>query len=126
MKICYLPLSALLVGLVCGAAAVKELNAQARTPTYVIAEIEVTDADSFREYAPRVQPSFAPFGGRYLVRGGKTHVFAGDPPRRVVVLAFDSMEQVQAWYASPAYEVLKELRDKAGRARIFAVEGSAP
>ena len=101
-------------------------HAQPQTPAYVVTEIDVTDAAAFAEYAPKVQPSFAPFGGRYVVRGGKTQSLIGDAPKRVVVLAFDSIEQVRAWYDSPQYEALKALRDKAGKARIFAVEGVAP
>ena len=106
--------------------AVQALQAQPRAPAYVITEIDVTDAVAFAEYAPKVQPSFAPFGGRYVVRGGKTQPLTGDAPKRVVVLAFDSIDQVRAWYDLPQYEALKALRDKAGKARIFAVEGVAP
>ena len=106
--------------------AVHTLRAQPRAPAFVITEIDVTDAAAFAEYAPMVQPSFAPFGGRYVVRGGKTQSLTGDAPKRVVVLAFDSIDQVHAWYDSPQYEALKALRDKAGKARIFAVEGVAP
>jgi uncharacterized protein (DUF1330 family) len=126
MKIDYLVPKALFVGIVFSSAAVQELNAQSRAPAYVITEIEVTDAEAFREYAPRVKPSFTPFGGSYLVRGGSTQSFAGEQPKRVVVVAFDSMERAQSWYASPEYEALKALRDKAGKARIFAAEGLAP
>ncbi len=124
MKTQYLLIPALLVAI--GFPAIKALKAQAPAPVYVIAEIEVTDGEAFRDYAPRVQPSFAPFGGRYLVRGGNTQSFAGEPPKRVVVLAFDSMDRARNWYSSPQYEALKGLRDKAGKTRIFAVEGSAP
>ena len=92
----------------------------------MITEIDVTDAAAFAEYAPKVEPSFALFGGRYVVRGGKTQSLTGDAPKRVVVLAFDGIDQVRAWYDSPQYEALKALRDKAGKARIFAVEGVAP
>jgi uncharacterized protein (DUF1330 family) len=109
-----------------GGGAIKALATHSSVPAYVITEIEVTDGEAFREYAPRVQASFAPFGGRYLVRGGDMQSFAGEPPKRIVVLAFDSMERVQSWYTSPEYEALKGLRDKAGKARIFAVEGLAP
>jgi uncharacterized protein (DUF1330 family) len=106
--------------------AVHAIQAQPWTPAYVITEIDVTDAAAFAEYAPKVQPSFAPFGGRYVVRGGKTQSLTGDAPKRVVVLAFDSIDRVRAWYDSPQYEALKALRDRAGKARIFAVEGVAP
>ncbi len=102
------------------------LNAQPRTPAYVITEIEVTDSAAFAEYAPKVQSSFALFGGRYVVRGGKTQSLTGDVPKRVVVLAFDSIDKVRAWYDSPQYEELKALRDKAGKARMFAVKGVVP
>jgi uncharacterized protein (DUF1330 family) len=122
MKIEYLLAEALLA-IVVSTAAVQDLNAQTQALAYVITEIDVTDSEAFKEYAPRVQPSFAPFGGRYVVRGGKTESLTGEPPRRVVVLAFDTMERAQSWYASPEYEALKALRDKAGKARIFVVEG---
>ena len=117
---------AALLGLGVGALAVNSPHSQPRAPAYVITEIDVTDAEAFKAYAPQVQPSFAPFGGRYVVRGGKTQALAGDAPKRVVVLAFDNIDQVRAWYDSPQYEALKALRDRSGKARIFAVEGVAP
>jgi uncharacterized protein (DUF1330 family) len=126
MKRCYALIAASVVSAAMSAAAVQRLHAQLQAPAYVITEIEVTDAAAFAEYAPRVQPSFAPFGGRYLARGGKTQALAGNDPKRVVVLAFDSMERALAWYSSPEYEALKPLRDRAGKARIFATEGLLP
>jgi uncharacterized protein (DUF1330 family) len=95
-------------------------------PALVIAEIEVTNPEAFSEYAPQVQSSFAPFGGRYLARGGITQSLVGEAPKRVVVIVFENMERAQAWYASPAYDKLKALRDRAGNARIFIVEGLKP
>jgi|SRR5262245_26441774 len=120
----YVLVATLVASAATSAAAVERLGAQA--PAYVITEIEVTDAAAFAEYAPRVQPSFARFGGRYLARGGKTQALAGSDPKRVVVLVFDSMERALAWYSSPEYESLKPLRDRAGKARIFATEGLPP
>ena len=117
---------ATLLGLVSLGLASHSLHGQARLPAYVIAEIEVTDVEAFREYAPKVQPSFAPFGGRYVVRGGQVQSLAGEAPKRIIVIAFDSIQQAGAWYQSTEYEALKALRDKAGKARIFAVEGVVP
>lgn len=102
------------------------LQGQVQAPAYVITEIDVSDGEAFREYAPQVQPTFQPFGGRYVVRGGSAQSLAGAAPRRIVVIAFDSMERATSWYHSPNYEALKSLRDKAGNARIFAVEGYLP
>ena len=99
---------------------------EVQMPALVIAEIEVTNPEAFSEYAPQVQSSFAPFGGRYLARGGTTQSLVGEAPKRVVVIVFENMERAQAWYASPAYDKLKALRDRAGNARIFIVEGLKP
>jgi uncharacterized protein (DUF1330 family) len=126
MKRRYVLVATLVASAAMSAAVVKRLRAQLQAPAYVITEIEVTDAAAFAEYAPSVQPSFAPFGGRYLARGGKTQALAGNDPKRVVVLVFDSMERALAWYSSPEYESLKPLRDRAGKARIFATEGLPP
>jgi hypothetical protein len=86
MKIQYVLVSASLLGVALETASMQGLNAQAKPPAYVITEIDVTDAEAFREYAPRVQPSFAPFGGRYLVGGGDTRSLAGEAPTRIVVV----------------------------------------
>lgn len=37
---------------------------------YVIAIIDVTNAEDYQEYARQVPATIAKYGGRYLVRGG--------------------------------------------------------
>ena len=98
-----------LLGIGLGASAIQSLHALTTLPAYVVTEIGIADAEAFREYAPQVQTSFAPYGGRYLVRGGAAQSFAGETPKRVVMLAFDNMERARAWYDSPVYEALKSL-----------------
>ena len=43
---------------------------------YVIAIIDVTNAEDYKEYARQVPATIAKYGGRYLVRGGKMESFA--------------------------------------------------
>ena len=38
---------------------------------YVIAQIEITDAETFGKYRDLVAPTIAKYGGRYLIRGGE-------------------------------------------------------
>ena len=101
-------------------------HGQNQATTYVIAEIDVLDGEAFKEYAPQVQPTFEPFGGRYIIRGGNALALTGSAPNRIVVIAFDNMERARSWYDSPHYAALKPLRDKAGTARIFMIEGYLP
>jgi len=47
-----------------------------------------------------------PFGGKYLVRGGKVISLEGDAPKRVVVSVYDNVEKAQAWHDSAAWKNL--------------------
>jgi uncharacterized protein (DUF1330 family) len=124
MKPGYKLVLALLAGVALGALAVKEVGAQGTPPAYVITEVDVIEPEAYtKDYAPRVQPTFQPFGGRYLIRGGKTIALEGEPPKRVVVIAFDSVEKAQAWRDSAAYKEIKPLRDRLAKVRAFIIEG---
>src|ERR1700730_3116587 len=99
-----------LAGIVLGALSVMAIHAQeAKTPpAYLIAETEIADRDAFQKYAEKVPETLAPFRGsfHYVVRGGKTQALEGQPPKGIVVIAFDSTEKALAWYNSPAYEAI--------------------
>jgi len=115
----------MLAGFGLGAAAVAELQAQAKPPAYVISEIDVTNPDAYaKEYVPLATKALAESGQKRLVSGGKTLSIAGAPPAaRIVVSTFESMEKAQAAYTSPAYVEARKIGDKYGKLRIFAVEG---
>jgi uncharacterized protein (DUF1330 family) len=108
--------------------AMRVLQAQTKPPGYFIAEVDVTDSESFsKDYSAKVPATVQPFGGHWLVRGGKAIGTDGEPPKsRIVVMAFDSVEKAQAWRDSPGYKALVPIRDKAAKVRSFIVEGVAP
>jgi uncharacterized protein (DUF1330 family) len=118
---------AVLVGAVLGAAGASVIHArQVKVlPGYVIAEVEVTDPATFKQYADKTPGTMAPFNGRYIVRGGKTLSVEGEPPKRFVVSVFDSFEKAKAWEDSPAYGAIKTIRQSSAKSRIFIVEGVA-
>ena len=105
------------------------LHAQApsagKPPAFYISEFEVTDPEGIKPYSARVESTFVPFGGRYIVRGGKVASLEGEPTKRIVMIEFPSMEQAQAWYDSPAYRELRPIRHKSAKSRVFIVEGTA-
>ena len=94
---------------------------------YLIADVEVTDPAGYEEYRAKVPAIIAAYGGKYLVRGGATEVLeGGGAPRRRVVLAFDSMQSLKAFWDSPEYVPLRALRARHATANIVAVEGVPP
>jgi uncharacterized protein (DUF1330 family) len=91
---------------------------------YVIGEIEVTDPASYEDYRKQVLTTIQKHGGRFLARGGKVEVLEGGwAPKRLVLLEFPSLEQLQKWYRSPDYAPLIKLRQKASKGRLVALEG---
>lgn len=95
-------------------------------PAYLFANVEVTDAAGYEQYRQRVSATIEAFGGRYLVRGGVTEVLEGNwTPKRLVILEFPDMGQLKAWYRSPEYRPLLELRQRTATSTLVAVEGVA-
>jgi len=99
---------------------------QPNTPAYFVAEFEVSDPKGLQPYRERVESTFKPFGGRFLVRGGPVKALEGDAVKgRIVVIAFDSMSKAQAWYDSPAYRAIRPIRQRSAATRAYIVEGTA-
>lgn len=119
---------AVLAGVAIGVGGAHAIHAQqVKTPPgYVIAEVDVTDPDTFKKYAEKVPATVAAFDGHYLVRGGKIQAVEGEAPKRLTVIAFESAEKARAWEYSPAYEAIKPIRQNSAKSRIFIVEGVAP
>lgn len=90
---------------------------------YVIGQIDVTDPEAYKEYAAKVPATIAQFGGRYLVRGGKSECKEGSWLPRSVTLEFDSYEQALAWYESDVYQAIVGIRQAASRGNLVIVEG---
>ncbi len=94
-------------------------------PAFVIADIEVRDAAAYDAYKKDVGATLAKFGGRFVVRGGAVKPYEGGwNPQRVVVIEFPDMATLDAWYRSPEYKPLLDLRLAATSGRLIAVEGA--
>ena len=91
---------------------------------YVIAQINVTDPDTYADYVKLVLPTIQHFGGAFLVRGGKAQSFEAEPHgNRHVVIQFPSYEAAEAWYHSEEYAKAKTLRQSASTSVQTIVEG---
>ena len=119
---------AVLAGVALGVAGATAIHAQqVKTPPgYVIAEVDITDPATFQKYAEKVPETLAPFNAHFLLRTGKIQAVEGEAPKRIVVIAFDSVEKAHAWEDSPAYVAIKPIRQSSATSRIFIAEGLAP
>ena len=91
---------------------------------YVVVEIEVLDKDRYEHYKQLTPPTLAPYGGRFIVRGGAAETLEGDwSPPRFVIVEFPSIEQAKAWWASAEYAEAKALRQATARTQMIVVAG---
>jgi uncharacterized protein (DUF1330 family) len=91
---------------------------------YMIVEIKVEDEWLYTEYVEKVRAIVEEHGGRYLVRGGVVTPVSGDwNPERMIVIEFESAEQVQRCFNSPEYLELALLREQSAASRAIVVDG---
>lgn len=96
-------------------------------PAYVIALIDVTDREQYSKYTQVTPGVIAQFGGRFIIRGGKTVTLEGpEEKRRMVVIEFPSFETAQAFYHSEEYQEAKKLRNDAAIGTFIVAEGCVP
>lgn len=93
-------------------------------PAIVVSRIHVTDPDRYEAYKPLAKQAIEAFGGRYLVRGAEPNAIEGVAEAcRYVVVEFDSVETVRAFYDSPLYRQARDARAGAAKAEIIALQG---
>jgi uncharacterized protein (DUF1330 family) len=115
---------AMLAGAVLGAAAVDRLHAQATSGAYAVVEIdEITDVNAYAVLIKKAPAAAKAFGGRYVIRTQDIVATDGLPPKRIIVIAFDDMNKLKAWSASPAQKEVDAIRVNSAKSRQFFVEG---
>jgi uncharacterized protein (DUF1330 family) len=92
-------------------------------PAYLIAEIEVTDPASMKQFIEASNPIVKAHGGEFISRGGKVVTGFGTAPKGATIVRFESLEKAQAYYNSKEYKDIIPLRDKAMKYRGYLLEG---
>ena len=90
---------------------------------YVIARVDVHDAEAYAKYAAAAGEAIRAHNGRPLARGGRSEALEGPGRRRNVVIEFESYEQARAYYHSAAYQAAKAMREGAAEMEMVVVEG---
>ena len=92
---------------------------------YLVVDAKVTDPQQFQKYRDLAQVAVAKYGGRYLVRGGKTEALEGGwRPARLVIVEFPSQEQVRLFYDSPEYRAARAARAQAADFAMVVADGA--
>ena len=93
-------------------------------PAYLIVEVETTDEALMAEYRKHTPGAIAKFGGKFIVRGGKTRTVEGGwTPSRLVMIEFPDLASAWAWYRSPAYQAIVQLRLNNSTGSCILVDG---
>lgn len=91
---------------------------------YLIYRAAVSDAEAYAAYMARTPGIIAQFGGRFLVRGGRTETLEGEPEeRRTIVVEFPDFEAAKAFYESPVYADARRLRSEVAQVQIVITDG---
>lgn len=94
---------------------------------YVVSRVTFRDPEAMYHYIEEAPRTVEAFGGRYLVRGGGVRALEGKWSHdRLVVVEFESREAALAWYESPDYRPLRDLRQGAADAVILLADGLEP
>jgi len=101
------------------------LHAQTKTsPAFWITEtLEVSDQAAFLNVIKAVPATLQPFGGQYIVLGGQIAPGEGPPPRRITIVAFESLEKAQQWFDSSEATAARAEAQKFAKIRSYFVEG---
>ena len=128
MKTNYKVAIALVAGAAIGGAAIQGLHAQAKPPAYIVIPIlKINDAAAFKDgVTDKVKPAdMKAAGGEWIIRNTKFTSLDGNPPERLVVIKFDSVEKAQAFSNTAAQKEINAARVKTTNSLSFIVEGFA-
>ena len=90
---------------------------------YWIAQVTVTDPETYEEYKAANAIAFAKFGGRFVVRGGAQVTKEGSTHPRSVLIEFPNYETALACYDSPEYQTALAIRQGISQGNLVIIEG---
>ncbi len=91
---------------------------------YIIARIEVTDLEAYKEYAAKTPAIAESFGGRFLVKAGAFEQIEGSGPDRHVVIEMPDRATARAFYNSAQYQAILPIALQSAKRDLVIVEGA--
>jgi uncharacterized protein (DUF1330 family) len=91
------------------------------TGACIVGRIRIKDPGRWATYLAGVPATIAPFAGELVARGHDAHPLAGAAPETdLVIIRFPTMDAIDGWYASAAYQALIPLREAAAEVTLVA------
>ncbi len=90
---------------------------------YMIIQSTIKDGEKYNQYIDQVSPIVEKYGGRYHVRGENIQSFGSWKPERIIIIEFQSEDQIHEWLQSPEYLAIAPLREEGADAQAILVEG---
>lgn len=95
-------------------------------PAYVVANIEVTDPETYQQYIPGARASIEGHGGQLLAVDQSTEVLEGPAPARTIIFQFPDKATADAWYHSSDYQSVIHLRLESTKSTLVIADGFVP
>ena len=77
---------------------------------YIVVNYQITNPKGYEPYVPAVMPTLEAHGAEVLVADSESEVLEGNPASITVILKFESKDAARAWYESPEYREVINLR----------------
>ncbi len=90
---------------------------------YWIARVDVKDEEGYKPYAAANPPIFRKYGGRFVVRAGKSESKDGTNRARNIVIEFPDYAAALACYNSPEYQANIKVRLPHAIVDLIIIEG---
>lgn len=93
-------------------------------PSYVIAEVKVTDDSWVPDYAAKVHDIAARHGGRYLSRSGRIEVLEGEAPDAslIALIQFPTREAAIQFANDPEYAPFVAARKAGSISNLYLID----
>ena len=95
---------------------------------YLIANLQIHDADRYREYEKGFFPILKKHGGEFITFDDNIINVEGDKPMegRIILFSFPSAKHAEEWYSSSEYQALSEHRRAGATTTLTRVSGQPP
>jgi len=91
---------------------------------YAIAQISITDRDSYNSYQARFMEIFGRFKGTLLAADADPEVIEGDWTReKVILMSFPDTQSFRQWAQSPEYQNISIDRKAGSEGIVLLVQG---